>query len=74
MGWVCDFVATEPHFVALFDTEGMLLGQHGGDMGANVLLGSVGGFMGELRRVCASSGLTEAQTEAVLDRARARLA
>ena len=73
VGWVCEFVATQPHFAALYATEGMLLGQHSDDAGANVLLGSVGAFLAELRRVCLASGLTEAQAKTVTDRARSRL-
>lgn len=52
----------------------MLLGQQSGDVGANALLGSVGGFLDELRRVCRTSGLTDAQTETVLERTQARIA
>jgi hypothetical protein len=75
VAWVCDFVATEPHFVALYDTgDGLLLGEHSDDVGANALLGSVAGFMDQLTRVCRDCGLTDAQTDKVLARARERMA
>ncbi len=73
VGWVCDFVATEPYFVALYNTEGMLLGQHSDDSGANALVGTLAGFLEQLRAVCQSCGLSDAQTETVLTRARDRL-
>lgn len=74
VGWLCDFVATEPHFVSLHaTTDGMVLGQHNDDGGANTILGSLDGFLEQLTLVCRNCGLTDTQTEKVLARARQRL-
>ena len=75
VAWVCDFVATEPHVVALYDTgDGLLLGEHSDGCGANALLGTVAAFFDQLTLACRQCGLTDAQTEKVLARARERLA
>jgi len=74
VAWVCDFVATEPHFVSLFNTaDGLVLGQHNDDIGANDILGTLSGVMEQFALVCHNCGLTEAQTEKVLARVRQRL-
>ena len=74
VAYVCDFVATEPSFAGLHRTaDDLLMGALAGDIGANVPLGTVAGFFRELRLVCARCGLTDTQTETVLDTARRKI-
>ena len=74
VAWVCDFVATEPHFITLTSTtDGQVFGQQSDDSGANTWVGPIDKFFEQLALVCRNCGLTDTQTETVLARARTRL-
>lgn len=74
VAWVCDFVATDPHFITLTSaTDGQVFGQQSGDSGANAWIGPTDKFFEQLALVCRNCGLTDTQTETVLARARTRL-
>ena len=74
VAWVCDFVATDPHFITLTSTtDGQVFGQQSGDSGANAWIGPTDKFFEQLVLVCRNCGLTDTQTETVLARARTRL-
>ena len=74
VAYVCDFIATEPHFVGLYLTsENVVMGQHDDEIGANVHVGTFPGFLDQMLLVCRNCGLTDAQTETVLDAARRKI-
>lgn len=74
IGWLCDYQSTDPYLVAIHRTsDGQLMGQIGGDGGANEFLGTETVFLEQIEVVCQALKFSKAQTRRVRDEANRRL-
>ena len=74
IGWLCDFVATEPHIAEIISSgDGMLLARHSDDVGANEFLGPRKAFLNQIRLACRNAELTDKQIEKVIGIAERKL-